>query len=96
MKSLRIPFFALSATILLAAGAAQAQPVPTSAQRAAAGAVRDACSADYGRVCSGVRPGGGRILQCMEAHAAELSPACRAALAQARQSRGAVPDAASK
>lgn len=96
MKSPRIPCFAFSASILLAMGAAQAQPIPAPAQRVAAETARDACKADYGRLCSGVRPGGGRILRCMEAHVAELSPDCRAALVQARQLRSAAPDPAPK
>lgn len=96
MTSPRIPGFALMVSVLVAGGAAQAQTAPTPAQRAAADAVRDACRADFGRLCSGVRPGGGRVLQCLDAHVAELSPACRAALPQARQLRAAVPDPAPK
>ena len=78
------------------AGSAVAQMTLAPAQKAVASAVRDACEADYRRLCSGVRPGGGRILQCLEAHEAELTQACRAALPQARQLRATVPDPSTK
>jgi len=39
------------------------------------------CSADVGMLCPDVPPGGGRILQCLAAQAANLSPSCYAALA---------------
>jgi hypothetical protein len=35
-----------------------------------------ACRADIGKLCSKVEPGAGRIRACLEAHEAELSPAC--------------------
>lgn len=92
MKSLGILALALLTTV--AAGPARAQTALTPAQRSAAEAARDACKADFARFCTGVRPGGGRILQCLDAHAGELSPLCRAALPQARQLRAAVPDPA--
>jgi acetyl esterase/lipase len=39
-----------------------------------------ACRGDYGRLCPGVKMGGGRIIACLNEHAAELSEQCRAAL----------------
>jgi hypothetical protein len=42
--------------------------------------MRDACLADYQRLCSSVAPGGGRIKQCMLDRADELSPDCRSAI----------------
>lgn len=36
-----------------------------------------ACRADYRRLCPDVQMGGGRILACLNQHAAELSPECR-------------------
>jgi len=90
MNAPRILVLALSSLLLV--GPATAQITATPAQRAAASALRDACKADYDRLCSGVRPGGGRILQCLDAHAADLSASCRAALPQAHALRAAVPD----
>ena len=46
------------------AAAANAENAPT------------ACRADIGKLCSKVEPGAGRIRACLEAHEAELSPAC--------------------
>jgi len=44
--------------------------------------LRSACSGDVRTLCGGVAPGGGRIVQCLVARAADLSPACRDVLAQ--------------
>lgn len=49
---------------------------PVLAQSGAA-QMRKACKADYDKFCAGTAPGGGRILQCLKTHAADLSPACR-------------------
>ncbi len=46
---------------------------------------RKACNADLQKLCPGVQPGGGKILQCMQTHAAELSPDCKAAYDAASQ-----------
>ena len=40
------------------------------------GAFRMVCDNDLLRFCSGVRPGGGRLIRCLSAHTAELSDAC--------------------
>ena len=47
----------------------------------------DACQGDVQQFCQDVRLGGGRLAQCMQQHASELSPSCKAALAQARPHR---------
>ena len=47
---------------------------------------RQACRADYERLCHGVKPGAGRIRDCFKAHRSEISPPCRAALAERRTS----------
>ncbi|PPQ14824.1 hypothetical protein CV770_34880 [Bradyrhizobium sp. AC87j1] len=43
--------------------------------------LRSACSADIRKLCAGVAPGGGRIIQCISNRAASLSPACKDVLA---------------
>jgi hypothetical protein len=43
--------------------------------------MRSACGADIRTLCAGVDPGGGRIMQCISSHAADLSPACKEVLA---------------
>jgi hypothetical protein len=44
--------------------------------------LRSACGGDVRALCGGVAPGGGRIVQCLAAQAASISPACKAILAQ--------------
>jgi hypothetical protein len=48
-----------------------------------------ACKADVERLCAGVEHGGGRIKACMKAHADQVSPDCRSALAQAHSAHRA-------
>src|SRR5882757_3901832 len=44
--------------------------------------LRSACGGDVRALCGGVAPGGGRIMQCLAAQAASLSPACTDVLGQ--------------
>lgn len=46
--------------------------------------LRSACGGDVRTICGGVAPGGGRIVQCLAANAARLSPACQDMLSQFR------------
>ena len=46
--------------------------------------LRSACGGDVRALCDGVPPGGGRILQCLAAQAASLSPACKDVLGPIR------------
>ena len=62
--------------VVLATNAAAAQP---------SAALRQACEADYRRLCASIIPGGGRILKCLLDHNGELAPACRTALQQRRE-----------
>lgn len=48
-----------------------------AAAREKAEAVKNACKADAGKFCKGVKPGKGRILACLKSHHAELSQECR-------------------
>jgi hypothetical protein len=44
--------------------------------------LRSACGGDARALCGAVQPGGGRIIQCLAAQAAALSPACKDVLGQ--------------
>ncbi|MEP6565505.1 MAG: alpha/beta hydrolase fold domain-containing protein [Mesorhizobium sp.] len=58
-------------------------------QAAAESGMVRACRGDYQQFCTGVRPGGGAIRECLAQHAAELSAQCRhAAAAQMSRSTG--------
>jgi Cysteine rich repeat len=54
------------ATLLLAVGNARAD---------------DACRADVEKLCAGIPQGGGRIMACLKANQAQVSPACKAEMA---------------
>lgn len=45
--------------------------------REKAGAMKDACKEDANKLCKDIRPGGGKIMQCLKQHEGELSPACK-------------------
>jgi hypothetical protein len=49
--------------------------------------LRSACGADVRALCGGIAPGGGRIVQCLAANAAALSPACKDVLGRFSASR---------
>jgi hypothetical protein len=53
-------------------------PAPTAQQKAA---VRASCRSDFMSHCAGVQPGGAEALQCLKRNKAQLSPACRGAVA---------------
>lgn len=68
--------FRVAAFIALTLSAGTAQ-----AQQPAGGACRD----DAVRLCSGIKPGGGRIISCLEGKRAEVSPACAEMLDRAQR-----------
>jgi hypothetical protein len=68
----------LSSGFVTAAAAQDRGGVP-AADRAA---MRSACLDDFRKLCPGVRPGGGRIRECMLARESQLSSTCRTALHQ--------------
>jgi hypothetical protein len=41
-------------------------------------AEREACQADFEKYCSGVEPGGGRVVECLAEHLDRLTPQCQA------------------
>ncbi len=61
-----------AALCLFVVGTSWAQQ-PSSAQQ---NAIRQNCRSDYQSLCSSVPTGGQASLQCLQQHAAELSPAC--------------------
>jgi len=60
------------------AAPAAAPAAPTAQQKAA---IRAACRSDFMSHCSGVQPGGAEALQCLKRNEAQLSAACRNAVA---------------
>ena len=82
-----MPRFSISSIPVLAlaglASVSAALPMASSAQaqvspqmRGEAIALMQVCRGDYDRLCTGVRPGGGRVLACLQNHASQLSAAC--------------------
>lgn len=65
--------------------------VALAAQEPPPSSPRVACKADFATYCPGVQPGNGRIAACLKEHEAQLSPACKDALAKARERRQAAP-----
>ncbi len=74
-KSIRTLGMALVLAVGMCGG-----PGVASAQHGEGG-IRKACASDYQSFCSGVQPGGGRIIACLQQNAGKLSPACQKALA---------------
>jgi hypothetical protein len=73
----------LGACLIITARSALAdQP---AAPAAVPSEVRAACDADVTKLCAGVQPGGGRIMQCLRQHKTEVSDACKQAIMQAKQ-----------
>jgi hypothetical protein len=54
------------------------------AQKGAKAGGERVCQEDAKKLCSNVRPGGGRIYSCLTSHNADLAPACRERLTQAK------------
>lgn len=67
----RIAFVAALAAVSLPGGRAEAQ---------INGVLREACMADFQKLCANVQRGGGRIRQCMLDNADKLTPQCRDAM----------------
>lgn len=75
----------LSVAGLAAGPFAMAQTAGGEAPKPAAAAKRGVCHDDIQKFCKDVKPGAGRVNQCLAQHEAELSAACRDARAQAMQ-----------
>jgi Cysteine rich repeat len=48
---------------------------------------KEACEGDAKKLCEGIKPGGGRIIQCLKQHESELSPSCKAEMSKSRGKR---------
>jgi len=75
--------FAQSGTSASPQRFAAAQP-----QDEAVAQFRSACGQDYRRLCTGVQPGGGHILQCFRTRRDELSASCKLLLIEMGQRAG--------
>ncbi|WP_395699280.1 cysteine rich repeat-containing protein [Aquabacterium sp.] len=69
----------ISAPLLLALAAAALAPSTFAAER---GRVTEACKADIKKLCPGVKPGGGRIAECLKDKKDQMSDECKADLAK--------------
>jgi Cysteine rich repeat len=50
--------------------------------------MQEACGVDIKQFCSAVKPGGGRIVQCLEEHQKEVSPGCNQLLTKHESRKG--------
>jgi hypothetical protein len=55
--------------------------------------IKQACGDDVKRFCEGVTPGEGRIVQCLEEHAKDLSPDCSKLMERRAQKKNTQPKA---
>ncbi|NWH07971.1 MAG: hypothetical protein HXY22_04870 [Alphaproteobacteria bacterium] len=74
--ALTLPGLALGIALAMTAASGTSFAV----DEATKSAVRQACRSDAMRLCALVQRGGGRILQCLRDHRADVTPACREAL----------------
>jgi len=51
-------------------------------------AAREACMADYKKLCTGVMPGAGRVLKCLADNLDKLAPRCREIVIARTRARG--------
>jgi hypothetical protein len=80
----------LAAAVAVAGCLAAAMPAAAQQPAGAAGqALKEACKGDYKALCSGVQPGGGRIVACLAQQADKLSPGCKQALTAAQSAKQA-------
>jgi len=61
---------------------AQSPPAQAPSEQAVAEA-RAACETDIQKLCTGVKPGGGRILACLKQHKDQVSDGCKQAVVKA-------------
>ncbi|SEL58297.1 Cysteine rich repeat-containing protein [Roseateles sp. YR242] len=83
MNSIPSKKYALMLAVALAWAPWTAQAKEAAASPMASQAAQ-ACRPDFKKLCDGVRPGGGRGLECLKQHESELSTACKTAMGQAK------------
>ena len=83
IKPRRLQLTPVVLAVAITSGSALAQTQLSPTMKAEAKSLAQLCRADFDKLCPNVRPGGGRILACLESHAVELTPQCQAALPQA-------------
>lgn len=71
---------------------AQSAPPPPESGRGDFKKVREACGDDLARFCKDIKPGGGRIRECLRAHEQELSDGCKVAIRDAQAHHHPHPD----
>ncbi len=89
-RTLRRPKLATAMAALLTFAAtlpARAQSQPTPQMRSEAMTLMQICRGDHDRFCSGVTPGGGRVIACLQSKASQLSAACAQAMPRAEALR---------
>lgn len=75
---------AIAATLGAVSAQAQSVDIQAAMSNPAVRAAMSACSPDRDRLCSGVWPGGGRIVRCLAERSEQLSPGCRTSMEEAR------------
>lgn len=84
---------AVLATVMVPVlGAAADKPAEQTPEEAAGGRmklmqIKKACEEDIKRLCADIRPGGGRLLQCLRGKPDQLTPACREVMASRAENR---------
>lgn len=68
--------------------AANAKGKAKAKRKSGEGARSNACAADVERLCNGVQPGEGRIMQCLEQNQSQLSQQCSDGMAKAKAKKG--------
>ncbi|KHK00896.1 cysteine rich repeat-containing protein [Desulfovibrio sp. TomC] len=89
---LALPRLSKPLAVALAAVCLLAVAVPAPAQQPAGASgqsLKEACKGDYKTFCSGVQPGGGRIVACLKQNADKVSAGCKQALTAARSAKQA-------
>jgi hypothetical protein len=74
----------MKASLLVLSALALSASVAMAADQAPATSARASCKGDAATLCPGVQPGGGRVAACLKQNEAKVSPACKDALAKAR------------
>lgn len=66
-------------------------PAASDAHKRGREMIKQACGDDVKRFCQEVKPGGGRIVQCLEEHAKDLSQDCSKLMEKRAQKKIAQP-----